>query len=165
MNMYRALFTPVVLSFLVAIAAGVVWRGGTPAHAVEPWNTALVPIQGTVSGAPESVAFSGQAQIGSRRAPDPDFNNPMLVLNVDLTGVSGVGLSTRKKYVIRGPEIVQRRLAFSQQVEITFPFVESGSTGMSSARSGLASFALSVDVNTGAVTTATASVATPSFTR
>jgi hypothetical protein len=163
MNIYRALFTPVVLSFLVAIAAGWVWWGGTPAHAVEPWNTALVPIKGTVSGAPESVAFSGQAQIGTRVAPDPDFNNPKLVFSIDLTGVSGVGLSTKKKYVIRGPEIVQRGLVFSHQVEITFPFLESGSTGMSSTRSGLASFALSIDVNTGAVTTATASVATPSF--
>jgi hypothetical protein len=163
MKMHQALFNPAVLSLLVAIAGGSVLWGGTPAHAVEPWNTALVSIAGTVSGAPESVSFSGQAQVASRRALDPDFNNPGLVFSIDLTGVTGVGLSTKKKYVIQGPEIVQRKLVFSHQVEITFPFVDGTSTGMSSTRSGLAAFTLSVDVNTGVVTTATASVATPSF--
>ena len=152
MKIRRALFTPAALLLFAAMA------GGTPAHAAD----ALVPISGIVSGQPESVAFSGQAQVNSRLAPDPDFGRPTLVFTIDLTGVSGVGSSTAEKYVISGPEIVQRGLAASHQVEITFPFVKS-TMGMSATRTGVASFTLDVDVNTGAVTSATGSVASPSF--
>jgi hypothetical protein len=162
MKIHRALFSPVVPSLLAMIAAGAVWWGGTPAHALGTWNTALVSIQGTVTGSPESVVFSGQAKIDSKLAPDPDFNRPSLVISVDLTGVSGVGSSSAAKYVITGPEIVQRGVAASQLVEITFPFVKS-TMGMSATRSGVAAFALSFDVNTGAVTSATGNVASPNF--
>jgi len=163
MKIRGALFNPVVLALLVAIAGGAaVWWGGTPAYAAGIWRTTLVPIVGTVSGPPERVLFWGQARINSRLAPDPDFHRPSLVLTIDLTGVSGVG-SSGTKYVISGPEIVQRGLAASHLVEITFPFFQSGTTGISSAQSGVASFALSFDLNTGAVMTATASIASPNF--
>src|ERR687895_696327 len=107
MHMHRALLTPVALSVLLALT-------GTPAGAQEATtsdtslttletsdtNTALatssavgVPIRGIVSGEPESVAFSGQAQIKSRLVRDPDFSRPSLLLTIDLSSVSGVGSS------------------------------------------------------------------------
>jgi hypothetical protein len=71
--------------------------------------------------------------------------------------------STKASYVIPSKGSVQRHLAPSHQVEITFPFIKSGSNDASSARTGVASFALSFDTDTGAITSATGRVASPSF--
>lgn len=171
MKMHRALLTPVVVSLMV-LGALAWWGGASPAGAVLVWNTAQVSIAGTVSGQPESVAFSGKAKIQSRLSRD-EVNlsrTPSLVLYIDLSGVSGVGSSTRTKYVISGPEIAQRPLAASDVIEIAFPFFQSGTTGISStgntsARTGVASFALSFDLTTGAVTSAKASISSPNFPR
>ena len=165
MKIRRALFNPVVLSLLAAIAGGAVWSGDAPAQSDGTWSTALVPINGTVSGQPESVVFSGQAKVNSKLAPDPDFNRPSLVLSIDLTGLSGVGSSTRAKYVIAGPELVQRGVAASHLIEFTFPFAKSGAMNLGSAQSGAASFALGFDLKTGAVTSASGNVTSVSLPR
>jgi hypothetical protein len=175
MKMRQALLTPVALSVLVAL-------GGAPASAQEPATSAAmvaapttsanglatssvsaVPIKGIVSGQPESVSFSGQAQISSRLVRDPDFNKPSVLFTIDMSSVAGVGSLTKAKYVIPSGELVQRRLGATHQVDITFPFLKSGSTEGSSARSGVASFALSIDVNTGAITSGAGNVVSPSF--
>jgi hypothetical protein len=173
MKIRKALLTPVALSVLAALA-------GAPAGAQDAATSAVmlsapttsglatssasaVPISGIVSGQPETVSFSGQAQIASRLVQDPDFGRPVLLLTVNLSTVSGVGSSTKAKYVIPSQELVQRHLAPSHQVEVTFPFMKSGSTDGSSARTGVASFSLSFDTNTGAVTSATGNVASPNF--
>jgi hypothetical protein len=163
MKIRRALLKSTVLLVVAAVAGGAVWWGSERAQASGTWNSALVAVSGTVSGSPESVSFSGNAQVNSRLAPDPDFGSPSLVLSINLTGVSGAGSSTKSKYVIAGPEIVQKRHAASHLVDITFPFFLSGTNGTSAARSGVASFALNVDLNTGAITSATGSIASPGF--
>lgn len=130
-----------------------------------PAQTAVVPIKGVVSGSPESVSFSGDAKVSSRHAADPDFNRPRLVVTIDLRGIAGVGSSSGAKYVVYGPELVQRPVAASHAVEITFPFKSSMSPAAASARTGLASFVLDFDVATGAMTAASGSVSTPRFPR
>jgi hypothetical protein len=97
------------------------------------------------------VKFSGTAKVGTRLAPDPDFGSPSLVVSIDLSGISGVGSSTGTKYVVSGPEIIQKRLAPSYTVDMTFPFYKNGTPGTSGARSGAATFSFSVDGTTGAV--------------
>ena len=177
MKMRQALLTPVALSVLLALA-------GAPAGAQDTTTSAttleattteasttslasssavLVPIRGIVSGRPESVAFSGRAQVTSRLVKDPDFGRPSLLLVFDLSGVPGVGSSSGASYVIQGRDFEQRRLAESHRFEVTFPFMVSRSTDLFSARTGVAYFAIDFDVNTGAVTNATARVATPDF--
>jgi hypothetical protein len=181
MKMRQALLTPVALSVLLALA-------GTPAGAqdatasagitdaslstVESFETSTalarssavaVPIRGIVSGKPESVAFSGRAQITSRLVKDPDFGRPSLLVKFDFSGVSGVGSSTNASYVIQGEDRTQRRLAASHQFEVTFPFMQSSSTNLLSARPGVAYFAVEFDVNTGAVTNAKARIDSPNF--
>jgi hypothetical protein len=132
--------------------------------APEPAQGAWVAIKGVVSGSPESVNFAGQAKVSSRLAPDPDFFKPRLVLSIDLTGVTGVGAMSGAKYVISGPELMQRSVAASHSIEITFPFRSSASAALS-ARSGVASFVIDFDVNTGAVTGASGNVSSPNFPR
>jgi hypothetical protein len=182
MKIRRALLKGGVLAVAAAVAGGALWVGQAPAQTADStattdsstslststsvqraWNSSLVSVSGIVSGTPESVSFSGTAKVGTRLAPDPDFGSPSLVVSIDLTGVSGVGSSTRTKYVIGGPEIVQKRLAASYVVDITFPFYKSGTDGTSGARSGAASFTLDVDTATGAVTTATGNIASSSL--
>jgi hypothetical protein len=185
MTRHRALLTPVALSALLALA-------GAPAGAQEAaslgtdaslsidaslstvesfeTSTALarssavaVPIRGIVSGKPESVAFSGRAHITSRLVKDPDFGRPALLVKFDLSSVAGVGSSTSASYVIQGEDRMQRRLAASHQFEVTFPFMQSSSTNLLSARSGVAYFAVDFDVDTGAVTNARARIDSPNF--
>jgi hypothetical protein len=146
------------LSFLALLAAGLCCSGAFA-------QGTMVPVKGVVSGAPESVTFSGEARVSSRLAPDPDFNRPRLVLTIDLTGVAGVGSATGAKYVVYGPEMTQRHVAASHSVEFTFPFKDVKSPTEMTARTGVASFVLDFDVNTGVVTKASGSVSTPNFPR
>ncbi len=128
-----------------------------PSAAAAATNTAYVEVRGTVSGSPESVSFTGQARVTSRLAKDPDFGSPRLVLTIDLGPVAGTGSASGRKYVISGPEIVQRRVATSHAVQFTFPFIG----GNELPRSGLASFALDFNPDTGAITKASGRVASP----
>jgi len=150
MKLHRALY----------IAAAALVLAGAPARA--DTSIVLVAISGTVSGSPESVVFSGEAKLANRLAPDPDFNSPNYVLSIDLSAVSGVGSSTLKTYAISGPSIVQKKVASLHVVEISFPFAERGSSALAT-RSGVASFTINFNSNTGAITAATGSVATPGF--
>lgn len=173
MSMHRALFAAVSSLLLSIVAAPALAEEAAQAMMGEaslftapaPSQDALVPIKGMVSGSPESVSFSGQAKVSSRFAPDPDFNRPRLVLTIDLTAIAGIGSSTGAKYVVYGPELVQRPVAASQAVEITFPFKSSTSPAAATARTGVASFALEFDVNSGAITAASGSVSSPNFPR
>jgi hypothetical protein len=99
------------------------------------------------------------------RPPHP----PSVILIIDLSGVSGTGSSSAARYAVAGDGTpVFRQLASADTVEITFPFsrgasMSVSSAGMSSLRSGVVTFALSFDTNTGAITNGTATVAAPSF--
>ena len=141
------------------------WGGTSPAGAADAGTTTQVSISGTVSGAPESVAFSGTASINSRLAPDPDFGNHKVVLIVDLRSVSGVGAATQTKYVISGPELTQREVAASHAFEFTFPFRSAKTASTAAVRTGVATLVLDFDVKTGAVTKASGNVSSPNFPR
>lgn len=147
---------------LIAFAA--LALAAAAAGAAVAWNSASVRISGTVDGRPESVLFAGTAQIQSRLAVDPaDSRRNKLLLQIDLSGVSGVGSSTRTSYVIESREVVTRALAQSDVVHITFPFHAVNTRAVSSSRTGAAAFSLTIDPATGAVTAARASISTPEF--
>jgi len=166
----RLLFTPGVLSLGVAIAASVVpgspasaqtaTTRPTPATTTTTSTAALVSVNGIVSGVPESVSFSGQAQLKANVVTDPDFGSPpTLVLSIDLSKVTGVGSSTGKKYVTSNQETLTRRLSAAETLQVTFPFYPSGDSASPSV--GMASFNLSFDVNTLKLTGASGAIATP----
>jgi len=92
---------------------------------------------------------------------DPDFGGtPTVVLSIDLSGLAGVGASTRKKYVTADGEVLNRRLTAADTVQYNFPFYESGASVLS-VRVGSASFNLSFDVNTLQLTGASGSIGSP----
>jgi hypothetical protein len=169
MKTRRLSVTPVVLSLFVVVLSGLAWWGGTPARAAFAPTVALIPVSGIVTGQPESVKFSGQAQVSSELVLDNSKFNvpPAVILTIDLSNVSGTGSSTGAKYVAGGNGTnVYRPLASADTVEITFPFSRGtsvSSTDLSSVRSGVATFALSFDMSTGAITKGTANIAGPAF--
>jgi len=158
----------VVVSLLAVVLSGLLWWTGTPARAAFAPTVALIPVSGSVSGQPESVRFSGQARVSSElvldttrtRPPHP----PSVILIIDLSGVSGTGSSSEARYAVGGDGTpVFRQLASTDTIQIPFPFTRGTSMGTSSVRTGVASFALSFDTNTGAITKGTATVAAPNF--
>jgi hypothetical protein len=165
MKMRRLSASSVVLSFLVVVLSGLLWWAGTPARAAFAPTVALIPLSGTVRGLPENVVFSGQAQVSSELVLDTSRFHlpPAVILTVDFSGVSGTGSSSDARYTAGGSGTsVYRRLVSADTVEIAFPFSRGTTMGMSSVRSGVASFALSFDLNTGAITKGTATI-TPSY--
>jgi hypothetical protein len=127
-----------------------------------PSKSSLVKVMGIVTGSPETVAFKGTAVVTSDLARDPDFNLPQLIFTLDMSGVTGIGTTSRKQYVVSGPEIIQRRLAPTHTVEILFPFVVANGNPLS-AQSGVGSFSIDVDQDTGYVVRATGDISTPSY--
>jgi lipoprotein-anchoring transpeptidase ErfK/SrfK len=166
MKTRRLSVSPVVLSFLVVVLSGLVWWAGSPARAAFAPTIALVPVWGIVSAQPENVVFSGQAQVSSELVRDTSkFRKPpSVILIIDLSNVSGTGSSTGATYAAGGTGTsVFRKLVSTDTVEITFPFSRGTTTNMSLVHTAVASFALTFDLNTGAITKGTATVAAPSI--
>ncbi len=149
MKAHRPSSTPFVLSLLAGILAGVPSSGlaGTP-------TTLVIPISGTVIELPENVSLSGVARITSTPVTQRTTDRPRVVLSIDLRDVSGQGLSTGTTYVSTGEADLTRLLVPSDLVEVTFALVPSGQGGMLSARRALASFTLTFDLTSGALTAA-----------
>jgi hypothetical protein len=162
MSTRKAFLMPALSFAVAAFTALALWLGIAPAQAADPIFTTVVNVTGTVNDNPESVSFGGQATVSSRLARDPDIGAPSLILLIDMSGVSGLGSQSRKQYEVPVPEYVQRRHAANQFVEITFPYLQTGSN-IESAKSAVASFNLTVDLDTGAITQASATVSTSRF--
>jgi hypothetical protein len=143
------------------IAASTTSSTSTSSTTTTTATAALVTIRGIVSGSPESVSFSGQAQINANVVTDPDFGNPpTVVLSIDLGKVTGVGASSGKTYVTSSQGTLNRRLIAADTVQFTFPFFPSGGSAMSP-RVGIASFNLNFNVSSMKLTGATAQIASP----
>jgi len=150
-----------VLSAPATMSASTTVATSTSSTTTTTSTSALVPVSGVVTGGAESVSFSGQAKVSANVVTDPDFGGtPTVILSIDLSGLSGVGASTSKKYITADGEILNRRLTAVDTVQYTFPFYLSGASAMS-ARVGSASFNLSFDVNTLKLTGVTGSVGSP----
>ena len=100
----------------------------------------------------EAVNFVGTAVVNSRVVPDLDFGNPSLVMQFDLTGVTGTGAQSRIKYVLTSQEHVIKPLALNQNVEFTFPMATDDNAPIAKVRTGLARFVMSVDLATSLIT-------------
>ncbi len=165
MNTRHLNFTPVIFALLAALVASLVWQSAS-AQAVPPINSRAVsnltvPIAGTVQVGAENIALSGRAHIMSTMVTDPDFRGPpSVILSIDLLNVSGVGQTTRARYVARGEDRVIRLLVPTDLIEITFPVFAASSTATALARPALVSITLDFDVGNGHLRRAVANFAT-----
>ena len=158
----RPLFYPIVLLLLVAFIGGVVWWG-TPVFGASTETTLTVPILGNVTGPTETVYLAGLVRITSNATTTSTVGAKPVVLLIDFTKVSGLGLSTGATYVSNAQAAVIRPLAVRDEVEVAFPFFPSRTGGFLSARSAVATFSLSYNVTAGQLTAGTAVLATPKF--
>lgn len=108
----------------------------------------------------EAVQFVGLAVVNSRLAADPEFGRPSLVLQFDMTGVTGTGAQTGIKYVLTSQEHVIRPLTPNQNIEFTFPMATDENALIAKVRTGSARFVMNVDIATGLITSMNA-VLTP----
>ena len=104
----------------------------------------------------EAVNFVGTAVVTSRVVPDPDFGNPSLIMQFDLTGVTGTGAQSGIKYVLTSQEHVVRPLASNQNIDFTFPMATDENAPISKVRTGSARFVMNVDLATGLITSVNA---------
>jgi hypothetical protein len=176
MKTVRAMFTPVRPSLLAVLVGALAWGAGAPATAAPTASSVQASVSGQVGGGAqlqsssaaaqpltgaltERVTFSGSALIRARVMQDPDFRTPdIVVLFIDLSGVSGVGATSKKKYVTTNKTIVQRRLGPSDSVVVSFPFWQSGTTATGSGPAGTLSLTLTFDVNAKSLTAAAGSI-------
>jgi len=173
MKMHHALSLPalVVVAALCWAAPPPAWAQTAPQTLTDPQtglavqtvSSATVKVSGTVSGGSESVALSGTVTIQSRAVwSELDTTVPAAItLDIDLSGISGTGKSTRAKYITNAREIALRRLSATDLFDVAFPFYVSGTGGSPSARTGLARFSFAYDVNTGALTSVSGSLTSP----
>jgi|SRR5688572_13870432 len=160
MNQQRRAFLALAATGALAGAA----QAQTAETSVPRLSSSLATTLGTVSSGLESVSFSGEAKISSRFAPDPDFGSPHVIVTIDLRGITGVGSLTRAVYTVSEVEVVQRRLAPTHRLEVTFPYSKSGDS-RTPPQTGVAIVDLDYDVATGALRNSAASITTPNFGR
>ena len=173
MKVFRAMFTSVMPPLLLAMVGALAWGMSAPASAAGTASSVQTQVSGQAgqlqsqsqsqTGAlTERVTFSGNAVVRARVMPDPDFRTPdIVVLFIDMSGVSGVGATSKKKYVTSNKTIVQRRLRPSDSVEVSFPFWQSGTSATGSGPTGKLSLTLTYDVNTKTLTAAAGSITGP----
>jgi len=167
------MFTSVMPPLLLAMVGALAWGMSAPASAAGTASSVQTQVSGQAgqlqsqsqsqTGAlTERVTFSGNAVVRARVMPDPDFRTPdIVVLFIDMSGVSGVGATSKKKYVTSNKTIVQRRLRPSDSVEVSFPFWQSGTSATGSGPTGKLSLTLTYDVNTKTLTAAAGSITGP----
>src|SRR5262245_14463293 len=139
MKTRRTLSSPAFLTALVLASVGLVSAGAIAQTAAAPApmvpTSTVVTISGTVSGLPESVFFTGPVQVSTRPAPGRISGaTAHVVVSIDLTQLSGRGLSTGRTYVSSGQANLTRVLDASDLIEITFPFFPTGAAPASPAR-------------------------------
>jgi hypothetical protein len=150
----RKWLVPAILSFSFAFAPSL-----KAAPALVP-SSVSIPIAGTVFGLPESVFFSGTAQINVKPAEaDAPGAVRRVVISIDLGQLSGQGLSTGATYVAGGLVTLSRVLRPGDVVETTLPFAVAGSAPTDVARTAVARFNFKFTMSNGAISAVTASVA------
>lgn len=132
---------PVWLSLVAVVAAMLLGWASAPVGAAPVGSIVVAEVNGAVRGPPEGVAFSGQASISGKVIDDGVFGAPpVLEIFIDLSQVSGVGLSSGKKYLVSTQTRLQRPVLAFDSIEVTFPFFADGD--MLSARSAQAYFSI-----------------------
>ena len=134
------------LAGAAAFAMSFVARGATATQ------TTVVPVSGTVGGAPEVVRFKGNVHIRSTLVKDPDFGKPPSVqLAIDLVDMVGKGLTSGARYVTTAEFLNTTELDAHEVIEVTFPFQPDSRKGHAVARAGLLALTLKFDARNGAI--------------
>ena len=110
---------------LLAVVAGLGSAGSAPAAAGP--TSVLVQVKGTVGASPEFVAFEGPVRIDSRTVTDPQFGAaPSVELSIDMSALTGVGLSSKRRYETSSREVISAPLRLDTGVDVGVEFAYAG---------------------------------------
>jgi hypothetical protein len=132
-----------------------------------------IAIGGTVPFGADSVVFTNQSvEIGSTLSPNSDPALPaVLIIDLNFIKVGGIAAASNVKYTSEFQVTKVRPFSSNVVLEITFPFVQTKATALTSAEStqflseaptGLATFNLTFDTN-GVVTGASGKIGANTF--
>jgi len=150
----RKLLIPAILSFSFAFAPSL-----KAVPALVP-SSISIPVGGIVFGLPESVSFTGTAQIDVKPAEaDAPGAVRRVVVFIDFGQLTGRGVSTGATYTAGGLMVITRVLSPSDVIEATLPFSISGSSPTAPTRTAVARFNFRFNMTDGTISAVTASVA------
>jgi hypothetical protein len=107
---------------------------------------------GPKNAAVENIAFLGDAVVSSRLAADPELGTPMFVIAVDMSGVTGVGRMSKRRYVTTAQEFILRPHVVNHDLNFTFALFTDENALIENVRTVEAHLVLNVDLVTGDVT-------------
>jgi hypothetical protein len=149
-----------ILAGLLLLPAGAAAQSAASSFTVSVADGLVGPAAGAMAaGGRESIACSGPVKVEANAMPDPALG-PTVTVSVDARGLVCTGQTTRAAYVNTAQANLTRLLAPTDVVETTFALHRNVPGGFMRARTARLTLNLSYDA-TGALTGATASVASP----
>jgi hypothetical protein len=148
----------IALSLILALA------GAGPAAAQTATSTFSVTSSGTVgtatgtiASATEAISCTGTVKVSSMSVTDPVLG-PQVVVWLDTTALSCVGVTSKTTYLNSGQGNLTRPLVATDVLKMTFALYPNTAGGYMNARTGMVTANLTFNTTTGALTAASASI-------
>jgi hypothetical protein len=155
----------IALSLLVALAAArpAAAQTATSTFSVSSSGTVgtasrtTVAADGTIIPAPEAISCTGTVKVSSMAASDAVLG-PQVVVWLDTTALSCVGVTSKTTYLNSGQGNLTRPLVATDVLKMTFALYPNTAGGYMNARTGMVTANLTFNTTTGALTAASASI-------
>jgi hypothetical protein len=148
----------IALSLLVALAAAGPAAAQTATSTFSLSSSGTVgTATGTIASATEAISCTGTVKVSSMSVSDPVLG-PQVVVWLDTTALSCVGVTTKTTYLNSGQGNLTRPLVATDVLKMTFALYPNTAGGYLKARTGMVTANLSFNTTTGALTAASASI-------
>jgi len=148
----------IALSLILALAAAGPAAAQTATSTFSLTSSGTVgTATGTIASATEAISCTGTVKVSSMSVTDPVLG-PQVVVWLDTTALSCVGVTTKTTYLNSGQGNLTRPLVATDVLKMTFALYPNTAGGYLKARTGMVTANLSFNTTTGALTAAAASI-------
>jgi len=148
----------IALSLILALAAAGPAAAQTATSTFSLTSSGTVgTATGTIASATEAISCTGTVKVSSMAASDAVLG-PQVVVSLDTTALSCVGVTTKTTYLNSGQGNLTRPLVATDVLKMTFALYPNTAGGYLKARTGMVTANLSFNTTTGALTAAAASI-------
>jgi hypothetical protein len=148
----------IALSLILALAAAGPAAAQTATSTFSLTSSGTVgTATGTIAPAPEAISCTGTVKVSSMSVTDPVLG-PQVVVWLDTTALSCVGVTTKTTYLNSGQGNLTRPLVATDVLKMTFALYPNTAGGYMNARTGMVTANLTFNTTTGALTAASASI-------
>ena len=148
----------IALSLILALAAAGPAAAQTATSTFSLTSSGTVgTATGTIAPATEAISCTGTVKVSSMSVTDPVLG-PQVVVWLDTTALSCVGVTTKTTYLNSGQGNLTRPLVATDVLKMTFALYPNTAGGYLKARTGMVTANLSFNTTTGALTAASASI-------